>query len=111
MELEIIIEIDKQKELIIPKISEFTTPTNLKTPSNNVLQLQTNTSFTTTPAVLKDQYSEFSNYKFSATTNFFNYETNPRKHKNNNIINTSTRSQTSYRKNLKLTTKQRTPSF
>ena len=48
-------EIDKQKELIIPKNSELTIPTNLKNISNNVLQLQTNNSFTTTTAVLKDQ--------------------------------------------------------
>ena len=61
--------------------------------------------------MLKDQYSEFSSDQFSATSNFFNYETKPRKHKNNNIINTSTGSYTSYRENLLLTTKQRAPSF
>ena len=104
-------EIDKQKELIIPKNLEFTIPINLKTPSNNDLQVQTNISFTTTPAVLKDQYSEFSSDQISATSNFFNYETKPRKHKNNNIINTSTGSYTSYREKLLITTKQRAPSF
>ena len=83
---------------------------NLNIPSNNVLQLQTNNSFTTTPTVLKDQYSAFSSDQFSVTSIFFNYETKPRKHKNNKIINTSTGSYTSYRENLLLTTKQRASS-
>ena len=63
--------VDKQKEIIIPKNSEFTIPTNSNIPSNNILQLQTNNSFTTTRTVLKDQYSEFSSDQFSATSNFF----------------------------------------
>ena len=63
--------VDKQKEIIIPKNLEFTIPTNLNIPSNNVIQLQTNNSFTTTQTVLKDQYSEFSGDQFSATSNFF----------------------------------------
>ena len=111
MVLKIINEIDRQKEIIIPKNSEFTIPTNLNIPSNNVLQLQTNNSFTTIPTALKDQYSEFSSDQFSATSNFFNYETKSRKLKNSNIINTSTGSYTSYRGNLLITTKQRAPSF
>ena len=109
MVLKITNEIDRQKEIIIPKNSEFTILTNLNIPSNNVLQLQTNNSFTTTPTVFKDQYSEFSSDQFSATSIFLNYETKPRKHKNNNIIHTSTGSYTSYRGNLLLTTKQRAP--
>ena len=110
MVIKIINEINNQKEVFIPTNSEFTIPANLNIPSNNVLQTQPNNSFTTTSTVLKDQYSVFSSDQFSSTSKFFNYETKPRKHKNNTIIYTSTGSYSSYKENL-LITKQRAPSF
>ena len=63
-------KIDKRKELIIPKKSEFSIPTNLRNLSNNFLQLQSNNSSPKSHAVLKDQYLEFSSDQFSATSNF-----------------------------------------
>ena len=80
----------------------------LNTTLNNH-QSQPNNSFSTTSTVLKDQYSEFSSDQFSSNSNFFNYETKPQKHKNNNII-TSTGSYSSYRENL-LIPKKRALSF
>ena len=82
---------------------------NFKNQAYSPIPLKAKNSYSTVPTVLSNRLAKFSSDQHSESSNFFNYETKPRKHKNINNIYISTDSYTSCRDNIPITTIQRSP--
>ena len=104
-------EIDLRKDQYLSNHSKITILPNLKNQAYGSIPFKAKNSSSTVPTVLNDRLAEFSSDQHSESSNFFNYETKSRKHKNINHIYTSTDSYTSCRDNIPITTIQSTPPF
>ena len=97
-------EIDLRKDQYLSKHSKITILPNFKNQAYSSIPFKAKNSSSTVPTVLNDRLAEFSSDQHSENSNFFNYETKLRKHKNINNLYTSTDSYTFCRDNILITT-------
>ena len=93
------------------KHSKIPISTNLKNQGYSSILFKAKNSSSTIPTVLKDQIAVISSDQNSETSNFFNYDTKPRKHKHVNTLHTSTGSYNSCKDNIQIYKIQHAPSF